>query len=194
MPLVAAENTAGRALLKLLESLPAGIGFEVEIDKGIAMGLGMGGSAASAVAAVVAANAVLDAPVSLDTLYQCAMDGEAAATGSAHGDNVGPMLLGGLVIAPAEGAPVKVPTPSWLHVALVHPPACGVEVLRRLRERGARGTWIVAATAHPAKFDSIVEPLIGRSVPVPPMLVELLARTPRAEPLAPTLEALQRAI
>lgn len=121
LPLNAIENTAGRALLTLLESLPAGIGFDVEIDKGIAMGSGMGGSAASAVAAVVAANAVLDAPVSKEALYLCAMDGEAAATGSAHGDNVGPMLLGGLVIAPAEGAPVKVPTPEWLHVALVHP-------------------------------------------------------------------------
>ncbi|MDP3156736.1 MAG: homoserine kinase [Archangium sp.] len=121
LPLTAIENTAGRALLTMLKSLPAGLGFEVEIDKGIAMGSGMGGSAASAVAAVVAANAVLDAPVSREILYQCAMDGEAAATGSAHGDNVGPMLLGGLVIAPAEGAPVKVPTPEWLHVALVHP-------------------------------------------------------------------------
>ena len=121
LPSNAIENTAGRALLTLLKSVPAGIGFDVEIDKGIAMGSGMGGSAASAVAAVVAANAVLDAPVSKETLYLCAMDGEAAATGSAHGDNVGPMLLGGLVIAPAEGAPVKVPTPDWLHVALVHP-------------------------------------------------------------------------
>lgn len=121
LPLAASENTAGRALLTLLKSLPAGIGFEVEIDKGIAMGSGMGGSAASAVAAVVAANAVLDAPVSAELLYVCAMEGEAAATGIAHGDNVGPMLLGGLVIAPAEGAPVKVPTPDWLHVALVHP-------------------------------------------------------------------------
>lgn len=121
LPLEARENTAGRALLTLLQSVPAGIGFEVEIDKGIALGSGMGGSAASAVAAVVAANAVLDTPVSPMTLYQCAMQGEAAATGSAHGDNVGPMLLGGLVIAPAEGAAVKVPTPDWLHVALVHP-------------------------------------------------------------------------
>ncbi|MDP1828297.1 MAG: homoserine kinase [Archangium sp.] len=121
LPLTANENTAGRALLTLLKSLPAGLGFDVEIDKGIAMGSGMGGSAASAVAAVVAANAVLDTPVSREVLYHCAMQGEAAATGSAHGDNVGPMLLGGLVIAPAEGAPVKVPTPDWLHVALVHP-------------------------------------------------------------------------
>ena len=29
--------------------------------------------------------------------------------------------------------------------------------------------WVIVATAHPAKFDEIVEPLIGRSVPVPPV-------------------------
>lgn len=58
--------------------------------------------------------------------------------------------------------------------------ACGMEVLRRVRAAGAKGTWIVAATAHPAKFDSIVEPLIGRSVVVPPALAEILARPSRA--------------
>jgi threonine synthase len=69
--------------------------------------------------------------------------------------------------------------------------ACGVEVLRRQRAAGAKGTWIVAATAHPAKFDSIVEPLIGRPVPVPPALAELLARPSSAAPLEPTLDALR---
>ncbi len=68
--------------------------------------------------------------------------------------------------------------------------ACGVEVLRRVRTRGAKGTWIVAATAHPAKFDSIVEPLIGRPVPVPPALAELLARPSHAAALQPTLSDL----
>lgn len=121
LPTEASANTAGRALLHLKQSLPTDVGFDVEIDKGIAMGSGMGGSAASAVAAVVAANAVIDAPLPMDALYLSAMQGEAAATGSAHGDNVGPMLLGGLVIAPAHGMPVKIPTPEWLHVALVHP-------------------------------------------------------------------------
>lgn len=72
--------------------------------------------------------------------------------------------------------------------------ACGVEVLRRVRSRGAKGTWIVAATAHPAKFESIVEPLIGRSVPVPPALAELLARPSRAEPLEPNAPALSAAL
>jgi threonine synthase len=72
--------------------------------------------------------------------------------------------------------------------------ACGVEVLRRARSRGAKGTWIVAATAHPAKFDSIVEPLIGRTVQVPPALAELLARPARAEHLEATAEALRAAL
>lgn len=68
--------------------------------------------------------------------------------------------------------------------------ACGLAVLHRLRARGDKRRYIIAATAHPAKFDSIVEPLIGRSVPVPPPLAELLARPARSAPLAPTLRAL----
>jgi threonine synthase len=65
--------------------------------------------------------------------------------------------------------------------------ACGLAVLARLRARGEGGPWLVAATAHPAKFDTVVEPLIGRTVPVPPALAELLARPARAEPMPPTL-------
>lgn len=120
LPTDARENTAGRALLGLAK-LQRGVGFEIELDKGIPLGSGMGGSAASAVAALVAANSLLDEPVSLETLYDLAIDGESAASGSRHGDNVAPMLLGGLVIAPASGAPVRVPVPSSLHCALVHP-------------------------------------------------------------------------
>ena len=41
-----------------------------------------------------------------------------------------------------------------------------------------------AATAHPAKFDTIVEPAIGRQVNVPPSLATMLAREASAEPLA----------
>jgi homoserine kinase len=121
LPLDAESNTAGRALLSMLKHAPPGTGFDVEIEKGIALGSGMGGSAASAVAAVVAANALLPRPLELATLYELSMEGEAIASGSKHGDNVGPMLLGGLVIAPRQGTAVKVPVPDWLHVALVHP-------------------------------------------------------------------------
>lgn len=68
--------------------------------------------------------------------------------------------------------------------------ACGLEVLRRMRSRGESGTWIVAATAHPAKFDTVVEPLIGKKVDVPPALAELLERPSNAETIEPTLQAL----
>jgi len=113
-------NTAGRALAALVARQPR-LGFEVELEKGIALGSGMGGSAASAVAALVAANALLDALLTAAELYDLAQEGEAAASGSRHGDNVAPMLLGGLVIAPASGAPVRVPVPAELHCALVRP-------------------------------------------------------------------------
>lgn len=121
LPAEPERNTAGKALLALLPHAPAGTGFDVAIDKGIALGSGMGGSAASAVAAVVAANALLPQPLDTATLYAAAIEGERVASGSAHGDNVGPALLGGLVIAPAHGAPVRVPVPSWLHIGLVRP-------------------------------------------------------------------------
>jgi threonine synthase len=48
----------------------------------------------------------------------------------------------------------------------------------------------VSATAHPAKFDTIVEPIIGRAVPVPPPLAELLGRPTVSTPIGPRLEEL----
>ena len=70
--------------------------------------------------------------------------------------------------------------------------AAGVHALEQLRARGEAGNWAVAATAHPAKFENIVEPLVGHPVPVPPALVELLARPSHAEPLAADPFALRR--
>jgi threonine synthase len=58
--------------------------------------------------------------------------------------------------------------------------------------RKAGRPWIVSATAHPAKFESIVEPVIGRSVPVPPALQELLERPTALTPLPARLEEFSR--
>jgi len=62
--------------------------------------------------------------------------------------------------------------------------ATAVRTLEALRQEGADGDWAVAATAHPAKFDSIIEPLIEARAPVPGTLAELLARPSLAQPLA----------
>lgn len=131
LPLDAPGNTAGAALIALREALALPFGFEVEIDKGIPLSSGMGGSAASCVAALVAANALLDVPLSREQLYKYSLDGEAVASGSRHGDNLGPMFLGGLVLSTLERL-VPVPVPAHWHSLLVHPDA--LLETRRARE------------------------------------------------------------
>ncbi|GAA0720092.1 homoserine kinase [Dokdonella soli] len=122
LPFEAEHNTAGAALIAMRAALALPFGLEIEIDKGIPFGSGMGGSAASAVAALVAANALLDRALPRELLYPFALAGEAVASGGRHGDNVGPMLLGGLVLATADQL-VRIPVPHGLHCALVHPHA-----------------------------------------------------------------------
>ena len=119
LPLETALNTAGRALMELRERHGIAHGFELRLHKGIPLGSGLGGSAASCVAALVAANALLDAPLTRDDLYLLALVGEAVASGSVHGDNVAPMLFGGVVLATATQAiPLQAPD---LWCAAVHP-------------------------------------------------------------------------
>ncbi|CAM5260325.1 homoserine kinase [Rhodanobacter lindaniclasticus] len=120
LPLEPSRNTAGTALQSLREALGLTHGFELVLHKGIALGSGMGGSAASCVAALVAANALLEQPLSREALYPFALDGEAVASGSRHGDNLGSMLLGGLVLATHERL-LRIEVPAAWHCALVHP-------------------------------------------------------------------------
>ena len=48
----------------------------------------------------------------------------------------------------------------------------------------------MAATAHPAKFDTIVEPVIGEAIPVPPALARILDLPAQFAHIDPRLEAL----
>lgn len=152
LPLDAAANTAGRALLSLRARLALPFGFAVELEKGIPLGSGLGGSAASCVAALVAANALLDAPLAREALYDFALDGESASSGSRHGDNVAPMLLGGVALATATRA-LRIDVPHWLHAVVVHPD----QVLETRRSRAVLAEPyplrdLVAQTAHLAQF------------------------------------------
>jgi homoserine kinase len=120
LPLDVVRNTAARAVHALLSTHAPDLGIELEIEKGIPLGSGMGGSAASAVAGLVAANALLDAPLAFEQLYDYALEGEFAASGGRHGDNVAPSLLGGLVLATHAGC-IALTVPQGLTCLLVHP-------------------------------------------------------------------------
>ncbi len=69
--------------------------------------------------------------------------------------------------------------------------ATAAKVYRRMLSRGARGHWVIVSTAHPAKFNDIVEPQTGQEVPVPPSLAKLLSLPRRESELEPTLQALR---
>ncbi len=54
--------------------------------------------------------------------------------------------------------------------------------------------WILVATAHPAKFETVVEPLIGEKIPLPAELADILSRPTRSVLIEPTLESLAAAL
>lgn len=66
--------------------------------------------------------------------------------------------------------------------------------LEQLRERGVHGGWAVVATAHPAKFEGIVEAQIGRSVEVPAGMASMLERPRHGTAIEATDEALRRVL
>lgn len=73
--------------------------------------------------------------------------------------------------------------------------ATAVYTWRHMDEQSRTGThWILVATAHPAKFETIVEPLIGDTIPLPAELAELLARPSRSVKISPSLSALANAM
>ena len=72
--------------------------------------------------------------------------------------------------------------------------ACGMVELERLRDSGDQRDWCVVATAHPAKFEGVVEPLIQQSIAVPAPLQALLDRPAHADALEPELGDLEAAL
>jgi threonine synthase len=79
------------------------------------------------------------------------------------------------------------------HVVCPHT-AAALAVIEDRRSAGDDRHYIAVATAHAAKFESVVEPLVGHTVAVPPALAELLARPANAQPLAAEDAALARVL
>lgn len=117
------RNSATAGLIKLCADLGLNFGFDVTINKGIALGSGMGGSAASAVGGMVAANSLLERPLSEQALLEYALIGEQAASGAAHADNIAPCLCGRmtLVLSVDPLRYVSLPVPATILTVLVHP-------------------------------------------------------------------------
>lgn len=123
LPLETHKNVAGVAASALLAEIETEFGFEIEIDKRIKPGSGIGSSAASAAGTVWAINELLGRPFKKIDLVRFAMEGERLATGVAHADNVAPALFGGFTLVrsyePLDIIPIN--TPSELYATVIHP-------------------------------------------------------------------------
>jgi homoserine kinase len=121
------RNVVGRAaadVLRRAAGAARGRGLRLWLHKQMPLASGLGSSGASSVAAAVVANELLGRPFARADLLASAMEGERAASGSAHADNVAPGLLGGIVLVrsyePLELVSLPVPTGLWMAVAHPH--------------------------------------------------------------------------
>lgn len=124
IPLDSKLNTASVAVQAMLNKLgDPTLGVGLDIIKKMPVGTGMGSSAASAAAALVAANTLLGDPFRKIELLDFAVEGERAADGATHADNVAPSLLGGfMIIRSLEPTDViQLPIPKDLYVGLLFP-------------------------------------------------------------------------
>lgn len=122
LPYDGSKNTATIALQAMLDYLNLKQGFTLRINKQIPLSSGLGGSAACSVAAVVALNQFLLNPLPCELLVSFALQGEQAACGVAHGDNVIPCLYGGMTLIQSLSPLRVVDLPAMaLHIVLFHP-------------------------------------------------------------------------
>lgn len=119
----AKENTATVAARALLDHLDIDDGFELEINKNIKPGSGIGSSAACAVGAVYGINKLLGSPLKKEELLKFAMQGEFISSKSAPADNVASVLHGGLILINNRENynVVKLPVPDNLFAVVHHP-------------------------------------------------------------------------
>lgn len=117
------KNTATVALKSLLNGLDISVGLDVEINKRMGIGSGLGSSAASAVAGVFALNELMDLNCNKEFLLAHALNGEQIASGAIHADNVAPCLFGGFLLIRGYNPVdiVKIPVPANLHCTVIYP-------------------------------------------------------------------------
>ena len=179
------ENTASIAAQALLTEHGGDFGVSLKVHKGVPLQSGMGSSAASAVAAVVAVNALLDTPLSVEALLPYALEGEKFASGGLHADNVAPSLLGGLILCPQILLPdvVRLPVPDGISAVLLHPDlqvntaqarrslAKSYKMQQWIDQQGLLGGFIAACAANDIELirktlrDIIIEPQRAAAVP-----------------------------
>lgn len=89
--------------------------LEIEVDNAVPLGRGVGSSAAAFVAGAAAALRAVGEPAHPDRVYRIAAEMEG------HADQAAAAVYGGLVLAPAEGMPLRLPIHPSLRPVIAVP-------------------------------------------------------------------------
>ena len=79
---------------------------------------------------------------------------------------------------PVRSEQIKTEWEENQHIICPHT-ACGEKVRRSYYADEPHS--VVVATAHPAKFETIVEPLIDKTIPIPEKLYEIMRKPSKAK-------------
>lgn len=117
------DNVITPAVMALVEAYGRPVRVNITVLEKITPGSGIGSSAASSAAAVFGVNELLGRPFSGERLVEFAMLGEALIGGTSHADNVGPAVLGGVVLIRGYEPfdLIRLPVPDNFFYAVVHP-------------------------------------------------------------------------
>ena len=116
------ENTGGIPAELIMNDYSLDFGFNINIKKGIPLCGGLGSSAATAAGVVYGINELLNRRLSLNEMIKYALEGEKLSSDSPHADNIGPCLMGGLVlIRDTETLDLINISVDNFHIAIIHP-------------------------------------------------------------------------
>lgn len=153
------QNTAGVAAMRTLYALAYEGGIELIISKNIAPGSGVGSSASSAVASAWAVNLLFGRPLTKEDLISAVLAGESVASGSEHGDNVIPSLVGGTVIVSSSHPSNyrRIRLDESLSFSIVLP---SVQILTRAaREMLPENVAFIEAVRHSSSLAMLIDAL-----------------------------------
>jgi len=117
------KNVAGVVALEMMKGKKGKNGIEIEINKQINPGSGMGSSAASASGTAFGVNELFGLNYNTHELIKFAMFGEKLASGAEHADNVAPAITGKFALVrgynPLEI--IEIEAPENLYCTIIHP-------------------------------------------------------------------------
>ena len=155
---------------------------------------GLGSSGASAAAAAVAVNELLARPLNQDALVMSAMEGERAASGAPHADNVAPSVIGGIVLIrsydPLEI--LRLPVPPELRVTVVHP-HCEISTADARKLITGRAHSLEAIVANLGSIASLVTALHSNDLALLGRSIQDRIIEPMRSPLIPGFDAVKEA-